>query len=134
MSDRGILQRYAGRDVAELESRLDGAIDDLGCFGWLRGMRESARMLELRKKDGSIRAVGYAWLERAEFDPTDGITLHVGGEQIRIVGRNLNSEVRPSMRLFEGITRHRVSYIREADRAERLEGADETTIVEGIGW
>src|SRR6266404_1320814 len=110
MTDKTILERYGGRGTAgdgapDLES-----VDDLGAFGWLRGIRESARMLELRKKDGNILAVGYGWLERVEFNPSEGITLSIVGRTIRIKGRHLNGEARPAVRLFEGITRHRVPW------------------------
>ena len=42
------------------------ALQDLGAFGWLRGVRDRAVMLELRQKDGGIVAFPYAWLERAD--------------------------------------------------------------------
>jgi hypothetical protein len=45
---------------------------DLGAFGFLRGVRDRAVMLELRWKDGSVVAFAYAWLERAGFDPSEG--------------------------------------------------------------
>jgi hypothetical protein len=38
------------------------APDDLGAFGWLRGVRDRALMLELRRKDDSVMAFAYAWL------------------------------------------------------------------------
>ena len=34
-----------------------GAVDDFHSFGWLRGIRERASMLELRKKSGNVLAV-----------------------------------------------------------------------------
>jgi len=100
-------------------------MEDFGAFGWLRGARERAIMLELRKRDGNIVAIGYGWLERAEFDPSVGITLLVPGQRIVIRGRNLNAEVRPNVRLFEGITRQRVSWVREAGQwpADALDSA-----------
>ena len=67
------------------------ADEDLGSFGWLRGMRERATMLELRDKDGNITAIGYAYIEKMEFDPSVGITLHALGKVIKIEGRNLNT-------------------------------------------
>lgn len=138
MSDRAILQRYIQtRDerpgVAQPQSEAD-APEDLGGFGWLRGIRDRAIMLELRKKDGSIMAVGYGYVERAEYCPSEGITLHVVGGQIRIKGRNLNSEVRPTVRLYEGLTRHRVSWIQEADRTASLQANDDQTIIDSIAW
>ncbi len=109
-------------------------LDDLGTFGWLRGVRDRAVMFELRKKDGNILAVGYAWLDKAEFDPSMGITLHVGGQTIKLRGRNLNAEVRPNVRLFQGITRHRVPWIQEADEPAAMESQGQGTLVEEIEW
>src|SRR5437868_15045993 len=63
-------------------------IDDLGPFGFLRGSRERATKLELRKKDGNILAIGYGWLEKVEFDPSEGITLHVANQKTGINRRS----------------------------------------------
>ena len=104
--------------------------EDLGSFGWLRGMRERATMLELRKKDGNITAIGYAWIEKIEFDPSHGITIHALGREIKIQGRNLNTEVRPSVRLFQGLTRHRVPWVQESSRV--AESLDIASVVELI--
>lgn len=137
-----ILKRYTGRTVeslAEARSVPDIApagdtesADDLGAFGHLRGLRDRAIMLELRKKDGSITAIGYGYLERAEYDPSDGITLHVLGQKIRLKGRNLNAEVRPAIRLYEGITRHKVAWVREAEHRESMTAADGDTVIDAI--
>ena len=59
-----VLQHFAGRAAnSSTGSEQDGeGAEDYGAFGWLRGIRDRALMLELRKKDGSIIAFGYAWL------------------------------------------------------------------------
>lgn len=138
MSDSAVLQRYVtGRDsrVGMAAEHVEpDACDDLGAFGWLRGIRDRAVMLELRRKDGSIVAIGYGWLERVAFDPSEGITLSAAGQKVRIKGRNLNAEVRPSVRLFEGIARHRVPWIRESDRAAAMGAEDRAAIVDSIEW
>jgi hypothetical protein len=135
MSD-SLIDKYAKRSPAAGESRPDDAdgAEDLGSFGWLRGVRDRAIMLELRKKGGHVMAIGYAWLERADFDPSDGITLHVGGRCVRINGTRLNADARPSIRLFDGIVRHRVPWIREGDRSELLAAGDDKVVVESIVW
>lgn len=113
----------------------DGELpDDLGAFGWLRGTREWAVMLELRKKDGGITAFAYAWLERAEFDPSEGILLRFGMEKVKITGRNLNGEARPNIRLFAGIVRHRVPWIQEADEPAAMAAGNRAVVVEAIGF
>jgi hypothetical protein len=138
MSDSAVLARLGNRqsdERGEIESRLNTeAWDDLGSFGWLRGIRDRATMLELRKKSGNILAVSYGWLEKAEFDPSDGITLHITGQTIRIKGRDLNTDVRPTVRLFEGITRHRVPWIREASGVDVISAQQCTCVIESISW
>lgn len=138
MNDKTILQRHflrtsepnaGGGDETEAEGT-----DNLGSFGWLRGMRERAVMLELRKKDGNVLAVGYGWLEKAEFNPSEGITLTIAGQKIRIKGRNLNAEARSAVRLFEGITRHRVPWVQEAGEPESMESDGKTTLIEELEW
>jgi hypothetical protein len=130
-----ILDRYLRKPDAGDEptpSTLDPASDPdaaetIGCFGWHRGTRDFPKMLELRKKDGSITAVGYAWIERVDYDPDRGITIHALGQTLRITGHNLNAETRPAVRLYQGIVRHRVGWVEEGTRdAEAVNG--ETTI------
>lgn len=134
MTDKTILERYGARGPAGDGSADSETVDDFGAFGWLRGIRDSARMLELRRKNGNILAIGYGWLERVEFNPSEGITLAIIGRTIRIKGRHLNGELRPGVRLFEGITRHRVPWLKEADEPESLEAGDVATVIEGIEW
>ena len=114
---------------AEAES---DAFDDFGAFSFLRGVRDRALMLELRKKDGSVTALGYSWLERVEFDPSEGLTLHFGSQKVRIVGRNLGSEARPNVRLLDGLVRHRVPWIREAGEPEVMKAAPANVVIEEI--
>ncbi|MBX3387260.1 MAG: hypothetical protein KF768_11875 [Phycisphaeraceae bacterium] len=132
MSDEAMLSRYLGRPSSDTDSTDAESPDDCHAFGWLRGVRDRAVMLELRRKDGSITAVGYAWVERVEYNPSEGIRLLVAGQEVRIRGRNLNKEVRPSVRLFEGLTRHRVPWVREADRTTDMQSGDAETVVESI--
>lgn len=133
MSDSRVLQRY-GLMPKPGEPEADDEALDLGAFGWLRGMRERAVMLELRKKTGHILAVGYSWLERMEFDPSEGITLVLGRDRLRLLGHRLNSEVRPGVRLFEGLTRHRVPWVQEADQPTQVAAGSEAAVIEQIQW
>lgn len=134
MSGR-LLDKYVNRQSTsgdggheELEA------EDCGSFGWLRGIRDRAVMLELRKKDGHILAVGYAWIERIEFMPEDGIVLHLPGRTIKIQGSGLNIGEPGSARLFEGLTRHRVPWVRESDRSESIISGLNAVLVELISW
>jgi hypothetical protein len=131
-----LLDQYARKsgDISATSSSPEQEeTDDHGAFGWLRGVRDKALMLELRKKDGSMKAVGYAWLHEADFEP-GVITLHVIGQKIKIIGRNLNAENRPNIRMFHGITRHRVPFIQEADQVTLMKMGDGDTVIEKIEW
>jgi hypothetical protein len=136
MSDR-LLDKYTGRratadDDTDGGFEVDGGSEDLGAFGWLRGPRERAVMLELRKKDGAIVAVAYGFINRVEFNPSQGIILRCGQEKILIKGRGLNAEIRPQIRLFQGLTRHRVPWIQEADPATLLRANKSAVVVEAF--
>ena len=115
MTDRALDRFDTNRGSAWSQSvGEDAAIaDDHEAFGWLRGSRDRAIMLQLRKRDGNIVAIAYSWIERIEFDPSEGIRLHAGGKCIRIRGRNLANEVRPNVRLMDGLTTNRISWIQE---------------------
>ena len=122
-----ILSKYTNRPTTEPEDpQLE--TEDLGSFGWLRGMRERATMLELRKKDGNITAIGYAWIEKIEFDPSHGITIHALGKATKIEGQNLNTEVRPGVSLFQGLTRHRVTWVREVSSTVIVDSSGDVRI------
>ena len=108
------------------------ASDNCGAFGWLRDSKERAYMLEIRRKDGNITALGYAWLERCEFNPSEGITLRFTGQVVRLVGRNLNREMRPHLKLFEGLVRHRIPWIQEADEPTAMTAGKQATVIESI--
>jgi hypothetical protein len=136
MTDRLIdkfVKQHAAAGQLQLEADSTDT-EDRGCFGWLRGIRDRAIMLELRKTDGHVLAIGYAWLERVEFEPETGITLYLPGRKVRITGSGLNSETRPTVRLFDGIIRHRVPWIRESNRSESLITVEDAALVEQIQW
>ncbi len=112
-----ILDRYStGRATPdEPYSTDEDSAEDLGSFGYLRGIRERAIMLEFRFKTGDVEAFPYTALSRVSCSRSDGITLHFGGMAVRITGQNLDTEVRPNLRLLSGILRQRVMWIGEAD-------------------
>lgn len=138
MTDSSILQRYLAQTDPSVNSHTEQSdteeSDNLASFGWLRGIRDRALMLELRKKDGNILAFGYNWLERVDFDPSTGIKLSYPGHLIIIRGQYLNSESSTGIKLFEGLTRHKVVWIQEANRAHRLRATDQHPQVECIEW
>jgi hypothetical protein len=137
MSASTMLQRFTDRigDGAE-----DGGISDaegtenLGNFGLLRGTRDRAQMLELRRKGGDIRAIGYGWIHKVDFDPSGLLTLYAGDETIRVKGRNLNNVARQQTSLLGGIMRHRVPWIVESDQSGILLADKNAVVVESIEW
>jgi hypothetical protein len=137
MSDNSTMQKYATRFGEGPEtagtSNAEGT-EDLGAFGFLRGTTDRAAMLELRKKTGNIRAVGYGWIQKVDYDPSGGITLHAGDEKIRIKGRNLNLVARQQASLLGGIFRHRVPWITESDQSATLQADKSAVVVEAIEW
>ena len=137
MSANTTPQKYATRFAENAESGATAdaeETEDVGAFGFLRGSRDRAEMLELRKKTGNIRAVGYGWIEKVDFDPSGGIVLHAGAETIKIKGRNLNAVARPQVSLLGGIIRHRVPWICESDQSTILQADKDAVVVEAIEW
>ncbi|MBL9081578.1 MAG: hypothetical protein JNK76_07215 [Planctomycetales bacterium] len=137
MSDKpksdSVLERYTGRTAAgEASPPEPESTEDYGVFGWVRGVRERSLMLELRLKDGSVTSFGYAWLKKATFNPSEGITLDFSGETVTIVGRNLDAELGPRVRLFNGIVRHRVTWIQQADGAAEISAGPAAVVIEAI--
>ncbi|MBI1380950.1 MAG: hypothetical protein GC161_07680 [Planctomycetaceae bacterium] len=130
--DRNLLQRYTGRDEAAPD---DGdAVEDLGCFGWLRGARERAPMLRLWKRTGECLAISYSWIERINYDPSVGIVIHMGSTAVTLHGRNLNRAERPQVRLFEGLTRQRVPWVKEEDADPAFIPSREACVVDKLSW
>ena len=89
-------------------------------------------MLEIRHRDGHISAFSYSLLDQADFDPSDGITLQFAKATVHIIGRNLNAEARPHLRLFEGITRRRVTWIQVADAPTVMEAPKDAVVIEAV--
>jgi hypothetical protein len=133
-----LLEKYASRgssDGSELDGDAEsGGAENLGAFGFLRGPRERSVMLELRKISGDIVAIAYSFIDRIEFDPSEGISIRCGRETIRIKGVGLNSEIRPNVRLFQAITRQRVPWIAESNQRATVQADKDSVVVETIQW
>lgn len=127
------LQRSASGLLIDADTDADES-ENFGAFGWLRGVRDRAPMLELRKRSGNILAIGYGWLERCECDPSASITLLAAGLRIRITGRNLDAELQPGVRLFNGIARHRVTWVAETRIADSIATNTAPCHIECIDW
>ncbi|WP_169974008.1 hypothetical protein [Tautonia rosea] len=132
-----ILKRYSGTRGPILPGRDpldddDPQVDDLGCYSWLRGLRERSTMIEFRLREGRSVAFDYTLLRKVIFDPSEGITLKFDGETVRIEGRNLAAESTPGVQLLRGIQNHRVPWIREMGEAEQVAAAEVATVVERL--
>lgn len=133
-----VLERYTRRVMSpalpnSLTEHDADAAEDYACFGWLRGVRDRALMLELRKLDGRVMAVGYAWLERVEYEPEAGITLFLPGLTVKIKGSGLNTTLPSGVRLLDGILRHRVPWLAESGRNDSLRERRLVNI-DGVEW
>lgn len=91
-------------------------VEDFEAFGWLRGVKDRAIMLQLRKRTGAILALPYAWIEAVEFDPSVGIIISSASHRVEIRGQCLNAEGHARASLLGGITSQRVLWISECDR------------------
>ncbi len=130
-----VLKRYTGARAPlaardESFENSDDPIDDLGCFSWLRGIRDRAPMIEFRRKDGRSVAYDYTLLRKVVFDPSEGITLKFDGETVCIEGRNLDDESTPGIQLLRGILYHRVPWVREMSEAELMGTPERVTVIE----
>ena len=138
MSDRpSLLERYVGHRPPPFDSTAiveEGEAEILGCFTLLRGTRERAVSLELRRRTGEILAIPYSYISRIDYAPAGGIRICCGNDTVHIRGSNLNREVRPRVTLFGGLARHAVPCVTEADRAASLQAPGDAVIVEAIEW
>lgn len=134
--DRSFLEKYASPDSFDPSGGnvLDLETDDLGAYGYLRGIRDRCAMLALKKVTGNCLAISYSFIDRIELDLRCGIALTAGGKTIRIKGRNLNGAVGTSLKLFESLTRHKVPWIREFEQGETIQAKEGACVIEAIEW
>jgi hypothetical protein len=129
-----VLKQFSPRSVVAAvrpETEPD-EVDDFVAFGFLRGVRDRALMLALRSKSGSVTAFGYGWLEKIEYDPSGSITLQFGKDIVKLIGRNLNAEVRPNVRLVDALMRHKVPYVQESGGAAAMTAAKDAAVIDRI--
>jgi len=102
----------------------DEGVEELPAYGWLRGVRDRASMLEFRLKTGNCQALGYPWLFKVDFEPSKGIVLNFTTWVVTLAGRNLRE-------LYGMIQRHRVVWVQESD-ALRDTASDKATVITSI--
>ncbi len=131
-SDKTWEKYFAKSKMGENGEVEDDLSDNFISFGWLRGIRDQAIMLQVRHRDGTVEAFPYAVLNYAALKRSEGIWLNFGKWNIRIIGRNLDAECRPNLRLFDGIMRRRVTWIQEADEPTLMNAPNGALVIEKI--
>lgn len=102
-------------------------------FGYFRGIRDRALMLEFRLRNGNSQAFPYSWLGPVRYNPSCGLLLKFVGDLKHLVlieGSNLNALGRGTINLYDrGIQRQRITWVREMSRHElETASAGELTI------
>ena len=102
-------------------------------FGYLRGVRERALLLECRFRDGNTEAFSYGWLGRVSYVASAGLLLRFSGDRlywVLIEGANLDRALADGVSLHrKGLLRHRVTWVREMSAEElRRAGPDAVTV------
>jgi hypothetical protein len=129
-----LLEKYATRPVDALAGEPEGDAEDLGAFGFLRGMQARSIMVELRRRGGETLAVAYGFIDRVHLDPSDSITLYCGRRTITIRGKNLNYEIRPNFTLFRALICARAPWLAETDQSAMLQSGTHAVVIEAIEW
>jgi hypothetical protein len=114
----------AEQPAAETEEEIDFAPEsDREAYSILSADRMRKVMVEFRLLAGNAKALAYSYLVRADFNPSEGITLDFTGYDVTITGRNL----RP---VFEGLVAQRIAVVREMDelQAEAEQPSDATVV------
>lgn len=106
LADDGKANHQEDDGIAE-ENESDDEIIALSAFG-VRRYRGQEVMLECRLKDGTVQALAYTYLVKADFCPEKGIILAFVGHRVGIEGRNL-------LNLFKRLVRHEVNFICERE-------------------
>ena len=117
--------RTSREQRSAVPQELDEHEEEYPSYGRLRGLRSMALMLELRLADGNYDAYDYGWLNRAYFNPSEGILLHFNTVRVMIRGKNL----RP---IYEGVLQHRIPWIAVIATPEHFTRDPDATLVVSI--
>ena len=79
--------------------------------------------VDLRFKNGSCKAIPYAYVSEIDFHPSEGIIITASGRKISITGRNLK-------RLYDYLASYRVRFIQANIGSDTAE--DNTLFVDDI--
>lgn len=108
------------------------AAEDCEAFGYLRGAKDRAPMIDFRLANGGRVAFPYATLERVAFDPSDGLTLWFLGARVHLTGRNLGRPGPAGVSLVDALHRHRVPWVAEVDELRGAVKPDAAAVVTRI--
>ncbi len=110
--------------------------DECPAFGFVRGIRDRAVMLEFRFATGDSKSFPYHWLGPVTYNRSAGLLLKFVGDLIYLVlieGSNLNVLVHGAVSLYDrGINRHRITWIREMSRQQLQQAGEEEIAIERI--
>lgn len=133
MSDTiNLTDRILSRRAAVPADEDPDASEDCGAFGFLRGARDRAVMLDFRFLTGNRVAFPYAFLERVSYDPSDGVELRFLGVVVTLRGRNLSRATAAGVSLVDALHRHRVAWVGEVEEFRGAFTADDTVVVTRI--
>jgi hypothetical protein len=115
----------------------DSVDDSYPAFGYLRGQRDSSSALEFRFRDGTCTYFPYTSLGMWKYDPSEGLMLKFGGDQLYVVlirGSNLDLPVNEgAINLTRGgLQRHRVLWIREMTEDEIKQVGDTGPTIDSL--
>lgn len=106
--------RIAGRRAGPPEDDA-AAFDDCGAFGFLRGTRDRALMIDFRFQNGTCEGFATATLDRVIYTPSEGLVLRFLGVQVVLHGRNFAAPQPSGVSLLQALHRHRVPWVREVE-------------------
>ncbi len=138
MNDKTLALLRGEADLPQRRVAQELATDEAQCraFGYLRGIGDQARSLELRFANGNREAFPYSWLGPAKYNPSAGILMKFVGDLVYYVlieGSNLNVLMNNAISLYErGILRHRITWVREMARQESENAGEGEATVERI--
>ena len=107
-------------------------VTDYGLVGWHRGVRDRALFIDFWRRTGECISLPYALLEKVIYNPSESITLIYMGAKVTIKGSRLDQPLHGTATLRDGIVRHRVMWVREADRDLATFGDNKLLRIESI--
>jgi hypothetical protein len=133
----GSLAALSGESFAARMPKTEIEEDEASCaaFGYLRGVRDRALVIEFRLRNGDREYFPYSWLGPWRFDPSVGLLLKFTGDLVTLVlirGSNLDAAPNGINLTDRGLQRHRITWVRELDEDELRRAGDGICTVDRI--